>query len=78
MESKKTKILEKGMADACKQINENTSDSDIFLFVKSVQEESLRQGYDVSNIGELYWFLIRYRSSLSDTKKIANTKKIAK
>ena len=47
-----------------KNVNKNTNNSDIFLFLRKFQDDAKKQNVKITNLGSLYWFLIEHRNKL--------------
>ena len=46
------------------EIKKNTRNSDIFLFLRRIQDDAIKNGIKINILGSLYWFLIEHRDKL--------------
>ncbi len=61
---KEVTLTEEQMEGFIAKVKLNTSNGDIFIIIRNIQEEIARTGRKIVNIGSLYWYLIKGRDEL--------------
>ena len=58
---KEMTIKDEDMEDFVYETNKDSTNGDIFIFIRNLQEEVKKQNIKITNISHLYWFLIDFR-----------------